>query len=122
MEDRDPLTERIIASCYRVHNVLGPGFNEKIYHNALMLDFDHEGLNHETEKRFEVYYQNNKVGKLIIDLIVESKVIVEVKAITGNIPDIFKYQVLSYLRVSNLKVGLLVNFGNKSCLVKRLVF
>ncbi len=77
MEDRDPLTERIIASCYRVHNVLGPGFNEKIYHNALMLDFDQEGLNHETEKRFEVYYLNNNVGKLIIDLVVKGKVILK---------------------------------------------
>ncbi len=73
MEDRDPLTERIIASCYRVHTVLGPGFNEKIYHNALMLDFNQEELKYETEKRFEVYYQNNKVGKLIIDLVVEGK-------------------------------------------------
>ncbi len=62
------------------------------------------------------------MGKLVIDLVVESKVIDEVKAITGNIPDIFKYQVLSYLRVFNLKVGLLVNFGRKSCLVKRLIF
>ncbi|MDR4496982.1 MAG: GxxExxY protein [Candidatus Scalindua sp.] len=102
MEDRDPLTERVMTSCYRVYNVSGPGFNKKIYHNALTLDFDQEGLKYETEKRFEVYYQNNKVGKLIIDLVVENKVIVEVKAITGNIPDIFKYQVISYLRVSSL--------------------
>ncbi len=65
MEDRDPLTERIIPSCYRVHNVLGPGFNENIYHNALMLDFNQEGLKYETEKRFEVYYLNNNVGDLL---------------------------------------------------------
>ena len=87
MEGRDPLTERIIACCYRVHSELGPGFNEKTYHNALMLAFNQEGLKYETEKR-----------------------------------DVFKYQVLSYLRASKLKVGLLVNFGNKSCQVKRLVF
>ena len=122
MEDRDPLTERIISCCYKVHSELGPGFNEKIYHTGLKLAFIQEGLKYETEKRFEVYYQSKRVGNLIVDLIVEDKVIVEVKAITGNIPDVFKYQVLSYLKASNLKVGLLVNFGNKSCQIKRFMF
>ncbi len=121
MENRDPLTEQIIACCYRVHSELGAGFKEKIYHTALKLAFNQEGLNYETEKRFQVCYQGKKVGELIVDLVVENKVIVEVKAVTGNIPDVFKYQVLSYLKVSNLKVGLLVNFGNKSCQIKRLV-
>ncbi len=120
MENKDSLTEQIIACCYRVHSELGPGFNEKIYHSALKLAFDQKRLRHETEKRFEVYYQNKKVGNLIVDLIVENKIIVEIKAITGNIPDVFKYQVLSYLKASNLKVGLLINFGNKSCQIKRL--
>ena len=119
MESRDPLTERIIACCYKVHSELGPGFNEKIYHTALKLSFNQEGLEHETEKRFEVYYQGKKVGHFIVDLVVENKIIVEIKAVTGNIPDVFKYQMLSYLKASNLKVGLLVNFGNKSCQVKR---
>jgi len=122
MENRDPLTERIIACCYKVHSELGPGFIEKIYHAALKLAFNQEGLKYETEKRFEVCYQGKKVGILIVDLVIENKVIFEIKAITGNIPDVFKYQVLSYLKASNLKVGLLVNFGNKSCQVKRFIF
>ncbi|MBI5048533.1 MAG: GxxExxY protein [Deltaproteobacteria bacterium] len=122
MKNRDPLTERIIACCYRVHSELGPGFNEKIYHTALKFAINQEGLKFEAEKRFEVYYKDNKAGYLIIDLVVENGVIVEVKALTGNVPDVFKYQVLSYLKVSNLKVGLLVNFGNKSCQVRRFVF
>lgn len=121
MKERDPLTERIIFCCYKVHSELGLGFNEKIYHNALKLAFEQEGLEYETERRFDVCYQKKKVGNLISDLIVEDKVIVEVKAITGNIPDVFKYQLLSYLKISNLKIGLLVNFGNKSCQVKRLI-
>ena len=120
MEDRDPLTERIIACCYKVHNELGPGFKEKNYHNALKFALNDEGLKYETEKRFNVFYLNNKVGDLIVDLLVEGKVIVEVKAVTGNIPDVFKYQVISYLKASKLKVGLLINFGNKSCQVIRL--
>ena len=121
MENRDPLTERIIACCYRIHSELGPGFNEKVYHSALKLAFNQEKLKYETEKRFEVCYQSKKVGSLIVDLVVEDKTIVEIKAVTGNIHDVFKYQILSYLKASNLKVGLLVNFGNKSCQVKRVM-
>ena len=122
MENRDPLTERIIACCYEIHSELGTGFNEKIYHSALKLAFNQEKLQYETEKRFEVFYQSKKVGNLIVDLVIENKVIVEIKAITGKIPDVFGYQILSYFKVSNLKVGLLVNFGNKSCQVKRFIF
>lgn len=122
MENRDPLSERIIACCYKVHSELGPGFNEKIYHSALKLAFSQEGLKYGTEKRFEVCYQSKKVGNLIVDLVVENKIIVEIKAVMGHVPDVFKYQILSYLKASNLKVGLLVNFGNKSCQVKRFMF
>jgi GxxExxY protein len=121
MTENDPLTERIIACCYKVHSELGPGFKEKVYLNALNLEFNQEGLNYETEKQFGVYYNSKKVGKLIVDLIVESKVIIEIKALTGKIPAVFKFQLLSYLKVSDLKVGLLINFGNKSCQVNRFV-
>ena len=80
------------------------------------------GLKYDTEKEFSVFFQDKKIGILKLDLIVQDKVIVEVKAITGNIPDVFKYQVVSYLKVSNLGVGLLVNFGNRSCQIKRFMF
>ena len=122
MQERDPLTEKIIACCFKVHSELGPGFNEKIYQNALKITLKEVELKYETEKEFTVYFKNKKIGHLRLDLIVENKVIVEIKALTGNIPEVFKYQVLSYLKVSNLHTGLLVNFGNKSCQVKRLMF
>lgn len=121
MEEKDPLTERIIACCFKVHNELGPGFSEKTYHGALKIVLEEKALKYETEKEFPIYFQDKKVGSLRLDLVVESKVVVEAKALTGNIPDVFKYQVLSYLKVSNLSVGLLVNFGNKSCQIKRFV-
>ncbi|HJP19137.1 MAG TPA: GxxExxY protein [Nitrospinota bacterium] len=121
MTENDPLTERIIACCYKVHSELGPGFKEKVYHNALKLEFHQEELNYETEKQFGICYNSKKVGKLIVDLIVESKVIIEIKALTGKVPAVFKYQLLSYLKVSDLKVGLLIIFGNKSCQVNRFV-
>ena len=118
---KDPLTEKIIACCFKVHNELGPGFAEKIYHKALMIAFENAGLAYESEKTFDVFFQDKKVGSFRLDLLVEGKVIVELKALTGNVPEVFKYQVLSYLKASGVHVGLLINFGNKSCHIKRFI-
>ena len=122
MEESHSITKRIIGCCFEVHKEIGPGFNEKIYHNALKLLFEQKGLRFETEKEFEVFYLNKKVGSLRTDLIVENQVIVEIKSLAGNIPIIFEHQLISYLKASSLYVGLLINFGNKSCQVKRVVF
>ncbi len=121
MQKKDPLTERIIGCCFKVHNELGPGFNERIYHNALILALKQKKLKFQTEKIFNVSYQGISVGNFKADLIAEDKVIVELKALTGNIPKIFESQVLSYLKASGLRIGLLVNFGNNKCQVKRFV-
>ncbi len=121
IRDKDPLTEKIIGCAYKVHSELGPGFNEGIYHNALKVAFDQDELKYQTEKSYNVSFQGKHVGKLRLDLIVEDKVVIEVKAITGNVPAVFELQVLSYLKASGYKVGLLMNFGNKSCQVRRLM-
>jgi GxxExxY protein len=122
MRQRNKLTERIIGCCFKVHRELGPGFNERIYHNALKVLFDQEGLQYRTEKEFEVFYLNKRVGSFRADLVVENEVIVEIKSLAGNIPALFEYQLLSYLKVSKHQLGLLINFGNKSCQIKRVVF
>lgn len=121
IKDGDPLTEKIIVCAYKVPSELGPGFNEGIYHNALKTALKEGGLGFQTEKKLFVSFQGKHVGGLRLDLIIEDKVIVEVKAITGNIPTVFKLQVLSYLKASGYKVGLLINFGNQSCQVRRLM-
>ena len=121
MEERDTLTEKIISCCFKAHSELGPGFNEKIYHNTLMILLKETGLEYETEKEFNVLFEAKKVGVFRLDLVIQQKIIVEIKALTGNIPEVFKYQLLSYLKASGLRIGLLVNFGNKSCQVKRFV-
>ena len=118
---KDPLTERVIGCCFGVHRQLGPGFNERIYHNALNLIFDREGLRYQTEREFEVFYLDKKIGTLRADLVVEEQVIIEIKSLAGNIPALFQNQLLSYLKASGLHVGLLVNFGNKRCEIKRVV-
>lgn len=122
MENRDKLTERIIGCCFKVHRELGPGFNEKIYHNALKVLFDQEGLQYRTEEEFEVFYLNKRMGSFRADLVVENEVIVEIKSLAGNVPPLFEYQLLSYLRASKFRLGLLINFGNKSCQIKRVAF
>ena len=121
IKDRDPLTEKVIACAYKVHSELGPGFNEGIYHNALKLALEEDGLRFQTEKSFNVSFRGKHIGRLRLDLVIENKVIIEVKALAGNLPAVFESQILSYLRASGYKVGLLINFGNKSCQVRRLM-
>ena len=118
---KDELTAKIIGCCFKVHKELGAGFNEKIYHNALKMQIEIEGLHFVTEKEFEVLYIGKIVGKFRADLIVEDKTIIEIKSLAGNIPKIFESQLISYLKASKIKVGLLVNFGNIRCQIKRLV-
>ena len=120
-DKRDPLTAKIIACCYQVHRALGPGFIERIYLNALKIALKKMGLEYEEEKEFSVSYQVEKVGKFRVDLVIENKVIVELKAIEGRMPKIFESQLISYLKAANFKVGLLINFGNRSCHIRRLM-
>ena len=75
--DRDPLTEKIIAACYQVHNELGPGFVERIYLSGLKVALRKLELKYEEEKEFGVSFQGEKIGKFRTDLVVEDEVIVE---------------------------------------------
>lgn len=118
--ERDILTEKIIACCFEVHNELGPGFPEKVYHNALKMALKDKELKSESEKEFTVYFKTKKVGNFRCDLLVNEAVIVELKSVTGIMPVLFRSQLISYLKAAKVKTGLLVNFGNKSCEVKRI--
>lgn len=117
----DLLAEKIIGLCYKVHRELGPGFPERIYHNALIILFEEEKLKYETEKEFKVMFHNKNAGKFRCDLIVEEKVIVELKSVEGYMPKLFENTVVAYLKTTGLQTGLLVNFGGKSCTVRRLM-
>lgn len=117
---KDVLTEKIIACAFKVHTGLGPGFRERNYHNAFMLTLTEAGLKFESEKVFELYFMGKKVGTFRCDLFIEEKVIVEIKSVTGILPVLFRNQVIAYLKASKVKTGLLINFGNKSCDIKRI--
>lgn len=116
---RDPVTEKIIACCFEVHKELGPGFPERIYHNALISCLLEKEIAFESEREFDVHFKGKRIGTFRCDLVIAGNVIVELKSVTGIMPVLFRSQLISYLRASGLKTGLLINFGNKSCDVKR---
>jgi GxxExxY protein len=119
--ENDKLTAKIIGCCFEIHKHLGPGFVEKIYSKALQHQLQLEGLTFEAEKEFNLYFKDKCVGKFRCDFFIEGKVIVEIKSFSGiYTPVLFQKQLLSYLKASNIKTGLLINFGNISCTVKRL--
>jgi len=114
------LTEKIIRIFYRVYNTLGYGFLEKNYENAMMIEFDKEGIPAVAQSQIKVFYENEIVGEYFADILVDEKVIVEIKASRSLIPE-NEAQLLNYLKATNIEVGLLLNFGPKPQ-IKRKVF
>ena len=120
LEKHLELTELVIAACYEVHNVLGPGLEERFYRDALAHELDLRGLKSRREQEFTVEYKGKPLGTHRLDLIVEDKVLVELKAVTGKLLDVHVAQTISERRVSDLPVALLVNFGETRVQVRRL--
>ncbi len=119
MYKESQLTQVIIGIAINIHNKLGPGFKEEIYHQAMINDLIKEGLKIESEYEFDLVYDDKLIGIFRVDLIVADKVIVELKAVSGEVSKIFQTQTVSYLKASRLEVGLLINFGNPSLEIKR---
>jgi GxxExxY protein len=106
------VTERVIAAFYHVYNTLGWGFLERVYHLALKHELEKRGLTVSTNARFEVFYDGVPVGEFFADLLVEGCVILELKAAEAIAPE-HEAQLLNYLRASHIDVGLVLNFGPK---------
>ena len=104
----------------RVHSYLGNGFQEVIYQRALSIEFDRAGLDYRRELEMDIYYRDveEPIGTRRVDFLVEDKIVVELKAIT-NVEDVHKAQLLNYLKMYKMEVGLLINFGTKSLEYKR---
>ncbi len=115
----EELTEKIIKAFYKVYNTLGYGFLEKVYANALAIELQNIGIDVRQEQPILVYYEGHEVGVYRADLIVESKVIVEIKAVSMLI-DAHKNQAINYLKATRMEVGLVLNFG-PSPEVKRVI-
>ena len=114
------LTREIISAFYEVHKILGFGFLEQVYQNALYKELCRRNLKCECQKELNVYYKNEIVGTYRPDIIVEDKVILELKAVS-KLRSEHEWQLVNYLKGTGLKVGLLLNFG-LSAEMKRKVF
>lgn len=107
------ITDKIIKCFYEVYNILGYGFLEKVYENALYDELNRIGLDCARQKKIEVHYKDNLVGEYYADILAEDKIIIELKAAEA-ICEEHEFQLINYLKATELEVGLLLNFGKKS--------
>jgi len=117
----EDLTGRIISCAIEVHKALGPGFLESVYETALLIELRHAGLQVEQQKILPITYRGAIIGEHRLDLLVENKIIVELKAISA-LEDIHFAVVRSYLKASHLEHGLLLNFATMPLTVKRVIY
>ncbi len=113
------LTEAIIACAMEVHKILGNGFQEVIYQRALEMEMTLRGINFSREHEMPIYYKDKHIGTRRVDFLVENVVSVELKAVI-NLENVHLAQAINYLEAYNLEIGLLINFGAKSLMFKRL--
>ena len=113
------LTGKIIACAMEVHKILGNGFQEVIYQRALEMEMNLQGLTFSREHEMPIYYKNQHIGTRRVDFLVEGLISVELKAVI-NLEDVHLAQAINYLEAYNLEIGLLINFGSKSLMFKRL--
>ena len=114
----EDLSYRIIGCAQKVHGVLGPGFPESVYHQALAAELARNRIPFENEKAIEVFYENILCGEFRLDMVVDSRVVVELKAL-GALNSEHMAQAISYLKATGLDLCLLLNFGQRSLQVKR---
>lgn len=111
-EQDDPLTRKIIACAIEVHKQLGPGLLEKLYQESMTIEMELCGLKVEKNVKVPVDYKGRSIGEYFIDILVENAVILELKSVERHDP-VFDAQILSYMKLTGKKVGLLINFNSK---------
>ena len=105
------LTAQIIKAFYNVYNELGFGFLEKVYEKALVVELKKIGLNVVTQQPIKVFYKDEIVGDFFADMVVEDKIIIELKSVKQLLP-VHEAQLINYLKATDMEVGLLFNFGD----------
>jgi GxxExxY protein len=114
------LSYEVMAAAFEVHNTLGFGFLEKVYERALVKELSLRQISVEAQKEMKVFYKGDEIGTYFADLVVNGEVLLELKAVK-NLNGIHKAQVLNYLKATDLKLGLLINFGRERVEYERLV-
>lgn len=112
MDATNQLTERIIGCAIEVHKALGPGLLEAMYEEALCIELMDAGLKYKRQVAIPALYKGREVGEYRIDLLIEDTVIVELKSVERFDP-VFEAQILTYLRVTGMRIGLLINFNSR---------
>jgi GxxExxY protein len=105
-------TDRIIKAFYQVYNRLGYGFLEKVYHNAFLIELSKAGFEIESQYPIKVFYREKPVGDYFADIIVDRCIVIENKAME-TLREEHEYQLINYLKATDIEVGLLFNFGKK---------
>ena len=117
----EEITDKIIKCFYTVYNRLGYGFLEKVYENALLFELREQGLLCAKQTPIEVYYKEQSVGNYFADILVEDKVIIELKAGEGALIEEHELQLINYLKATDKEIGLLLFFGKRP-IFKRKIF
>ena len=118
--DINDITYAINGAVFEVNRILGPRFLEKVYENAVLIELRSKGLKTESQVPIKVLYKEDVVGEYLADILVEERVIVELKTVE-SLEKIHEAQVLNYLRATGIRFGLLVNFKNPKAEITRLV-
>jgi GxxExxY protein len=111
-EEHRPLTASIIAAAIEVHRHLGPGLLEPIYDTAMCIEFDERGIKYVHQAKVPAYYKGRLLGEYKVDFLVEDTVVVELKSVAALLP-VFDAQLLTYLRIMQKRIGLLMNFNSR---------
>ena len=119
--DLNEITYQINGAVYEVNKILGSGFLEKVYQNALLVELRKRGLKAEPQVPITVKYKDEAVGDYFADIVVAGQVILEIKAI-DVLSKIHEAQLLNYLRATGITIGLLINFKHPKADIKRLVW
>ncbi|MBL7161595.1 MAG: GxxExxY protein [Anaerolineales bacterium] len=106
------LSYRVMEAIFEVHNKLGPGLTEDIYERATIVELIARKIPFEQQKVINILYKGQSIGSYRLDLVIDNKIILELKAVSA-LNDLHKQQLLAYLKASNLRLGILVNFGTK---------
>lgn len=114
------LSYKLVGAAMEVHKILGPGFLEKTYQRAYETELKIQKIPFITQKKIKVFYKDIDLGFQILDLVINNAIIIELKAVFEILP-IHQAQLLSYLKATDYKLGILINFGSKSLEYKRLV-
>jgi GxxExxY protein len=112
LDDINQITEKIIGCAIEVHRTLGPGLLEATYEEALCIEFSDAGMKFQRQMPFPIIYKGRNLGQYRLDLLVDEQVIIEIKSVE-RFDSVFEAQILTYLKVTGKRIGLLINFNSR---------